>query len=172
MTTADADIEGGHSPFWNFSLQFYARPRVAPACLDLQDNAGVDVNVLFYLFFLAEQGRQLDRSDVARIDAAVLPWRERVVKPLRTLRRDLKNGMAPSDAGATAALRTDVKRIELEAEHIEQQTLERLVAASTIGRPASSRAAAARANLAAYGDFLGGMPAGPTKILLEIFEGA
>jgi uncharacterized protein (TIGR02444 family) len=172
MTTAHSDIEDGHSAFWNFSLGFYALPRVAPACLDLQDNAGVDVNVLFYLLFLAQQGRQLERSDIARIDAAVLAWRDRVVRPLRTLRRDLKNGMAPSAAEATAALRTDVKRIELEAEHIEQQMLERLVAASTIGRPASSRAAAARANLAAYGEFLGGLPAAPAKILLEIFDGA
>lgn len=157
------------SPFWEFSLRFYARPRIAPACLELQDRAGVDVNVMFYLLFLAQQGRQLDRGEVARIDATVIAWRDQVVQPLRTLRRRLKSGIAPSDLEATATLRTEVKRIELEAERIEQQTLERLVPASTIGTPAPSRAAAARANLAAYGELLGGLPAGPAKILLEIF---
>jgi uncharacterized protein (TIGR02444 family) len=169
MNTTNSDMEGGHSPFWNFSLNFYSRPRVAPACLDLQDNGGVDVNVLFYLLFLAQQGRQLDRNDVARIDAMALAWRDRVVRPLRTLRRDLKYRIAPSNVEATAALRTDVKRIELEAERIEQHMLERLIPASTIGTQAPSPDEAARANIDVYGKFLGGLPAAPVKLLLEIF---
>jgi uncharacterized protein (TIGR02444 family) len=162
-------MTGGHSPFWNFSLEFYSRPHVAPACLELQDNAGVDVNVLLYLLFLAQQGRQLDCSDVARIDATVLTWRDRAVKPLRTLRRDLKSRLAQSDAGAIAALRTEVKRIELEAERIEQQMLERRVPASTMGTQAPSPDTAARANIDAYSRFLGELPAAPVKLLLEIF---
>ena len=32
------------SPFWLFSLRFYAQEGIAPACLTLQDEAGVDVN--------------------------------------------------------------------------------------------------------------------------------
>lgn len=171
MTTANSDMESRQSPFWNFSLEFYSRPHVAPVCIELQDSAGVDVNVLFYLLFLAQQGRQLDRSDVAHIDATVLSWRDRVVKPLRTLRRDLKNGVAPADVEATAALRTDVKRIELEAERIEQQMLERMVPASTIGTQATSPDEAARANIDAYGKFFGGLPAAPVKLLLDIFAG-
>ena len=170
MTTANSDAQGGHSPFWNFSLEFYSRPHVAPACLKLQDSAGVDVNVLLYLLFLAQQGRRLNRDDVARIDATVLSWREQVVKPLRTLRRNLKNGMAPFDADATGALRSEIKRIELEAERIEQQTIEHLVPASAIGTPMASPATAARDNLAAYGELLGGLPDAPVKLLLEVFS--
>lgn len=157
------------SPFWEFSLRFYARPRAAPACLELQDRAGVDVNVMLYLLFLAHQGRQLDRDNISLIDATVNEWRDQVVKPLRTIRRRLKDGMGPVDLDATAALRTEVKRIELEAERIEQHTLEQLVPASGIGKPASSRATAARENLTAYGKLLGGLPAGPVETLLEIF---
>ena len=133
---------------------------------------GVDVNVLFYLLFLAQQCRQLDRSDVKRIDAAVKAWREQVVQPLRSVRRELKNGIAPIDADAAAALRSDVKRLELDAERIEQYTLERLVPEATVGAPAPSRAAAARANLAAYGEILGSLPAAPAEILLEVFAAA
>ena len=131
MTPATLDMARDRSPFWDFSVRFYARPRVAAACLELQDGAGVDVNVLFYLLFLAQQCRQLDRSDVTRIDAAVKAWREQVVRPLRTVRRELKNGIAPIDVDAAAALRSDVKRIELDAERIEQHTLERLVPEAT-----------------------------------------
>jgi len=169
MTSANTNTTGGQSPFWNFSLEFYARPQVAPACLELQDNAGVDVNVLLYLLFVAQHGRQLSRNDVARINDTVLAWRERVVRPLRTLRRELKNGIAPSDVVAAAALRTDVKRIELEAERIEQEMLERLLFASTIGIQAPSPIEAARANVAAYGEFLGELPAAPVKLLLDVF---
>jgi uncharacterized protein (TIGR02444 family) len=169
MTAATLDTARDRSAFWDFSVRFYARPRVAAACLELQDGAGVDVNVLFYLLFLAQHSRQLDRGDVARIDAAVKTWREHVVLPLRTLRRELKNGITPIDVDASTSLRSDVKRIELAAERIEQHTLERLVPESTVGTPARSHVAAARANLAAYGEFLGSLPAAPAEILLEIF---
>ena len=169
MTTTTSDRESGDSPFWNFSLEFYARPSVARACLELQDHAGVDVNVLLYLLFLAQQSRRLSRADVARIDGIARTWRDRVVQPLRTLRRDLKIGVAPFDVDTTAALRTDVKRIELEAERIEQLALERLVHSSTTGTPATSRDEAARANLDAYGELLGAMPAAPTRLLLQVF---
>jgi hypothetical protein len=50
-------------------------PRCRRACLELLRIAGVDVNVLFYLLFVAQHRRQLDRSDVTRIDAASA-WRD------------------------------------------------------------------------------------------------
>jgi len=172
MTPVTLNMARDRSAFWDFSVHFYAQSRVAAACIALQDDADVDVNVLLYLLFAARHCRQLDRSDVTRIDAAVKAWREQVVQPLRSVRRELKNGIAPVDTEAAAALRNDVKRIELEAERVEQHTLERLVPAATLGTPASSRAAAARVNLAAYGEFLGDLPAAPAEILLEIFAAA
>jgi uncharacterized protein (TIGR02444 family) len=82
------------SPFWRFSLRFYARTKVSAACLALQDEAGVDVNLLLFLLFLAEHQRSVVVDDIARLDASVSPWREQVVKRLRDLRRALKPGMA------------------------------------------------------------------------------
>ena len=75
------------SAFWRFSLRFYALPNVAPACLELQDKAGVDVNLMLFLLFLADNNRTLTRDDVARLDAEIAPWREHVVMPLRDLQR-------------------------------------------------------------------------------------
>ena len=54
------------SRFWQFSLDFYARPGVADACLELQDRAGVDVNVLFFVLYLAAQEREVNRNEVGR----------------------------------------------------------------------------------------------------------
>ncbi len=162
-----SDIGNSESAFWQFSLAFYARPAVAGACLELQDKAGADVNILLYLLFLATHGRQLARADVAHIDTLVRAWRQQAVVPLRTLRRALKSGITPFPVTDTETLRSAVKRDELEAEHLEQNLLQRLAPASGVGAQATTRGAAARANLAAYGEFLNGMPAAAVEILLE-----
>src|SRR5689334_18064039 len=105
------------SAFWKFSLRFYAKAGVARACIELQDAAGVDVNLLFLLLFFADCGRSVTRDEVARIDAAIAPWRKEVVHPLRTVRRALKSN--PGVSGAEN-LRGEVKRIELESERLQQ----------------------------------------------------
>jgi uncharacterized protein (TIGR02444 family) len=168
-----ADNESGtarkDSSFWRFSLRFYGLPEVAHACLALQDEAGVDVNLLLYLLFLAESRRTLSRDEIASLDHAIAPWRDEVVKPLRALRRRLKSGVAdiPHDTGET--FRNLVKRIELEAERIEQQRLEQFGLQAT---EAPSREAAARANMGAYGAYLGGLPEKPAAIVLAAFIAA
>ena len=113
MAESSAAAAGSQSAFWQFSLAFYARPRVADACLELQDNAGVDVNVMFYLLFIATHQRQVSRDEVARIDALASAWRDHAVLPLRTLRRKLKTGVEPLPVKDTESLRSAVKRLEL-----------------------------------------------------------
>ena len=65
----------GASPFWRFSLDYYARPGVAEACLQLQDAACVDVNVLLFLIWRAMAGESLPVEAVRSIDGAVREWR-------------------------------------------------------------------------------------------------
>ena len=160
----DADPSSRDSAFWRFSLRFYALPDVAPACLALQDEANVDVNLMLFLLFLAENGRAITRDDVARLDESIAPWRTGVVEPLRAIRRRLKSGIGemPSEG-----LRNMVKKIELEAERLEQGRLEK--SASTLGKPAA-RTDAARANLAAYETYLGRLPHAPKALILKAFS--
>jgi uncharacterized protein (TIGR02444 family) len=155
------------SAFWRFSLRFYALPHVAPACLALQDEANVDVNLMLFLLFLAESGRAITRDDVARLDAGIAPWRSEVVEPLRALRRRLKSGIGDVTAATSEGLRNMVKKIELEAERLEQGRLEN--AAPTLGKPAP-RLEAARANLAAYEAYLGPLPDAPKALILKAFS--
>ena len=168
-TARTAAVDDRQSLFWQFSLAFYARPQVAAACLELQDSAGIDVNVMLYLLFLATHNRQIGRDDAARIDTLIARWRDEVVLPLRNMRRALKSGIAPCPVDASEALRSSVKRIELDAERIEQETMERLAAVQSTGTHTTSRIDAARANLDAYGQFLGPLPAAPLKTLLDAF---
>ena len=158
------------SAFWRFSLRFYALPEVGAACIGLQDRCGVDVNVLLYLLFLATQDCAISRDDVARIDAEVHAWREGVVAPLRAVRRRLRTPIGRIDPQTAETLRTNIKRIELEAERIQQATLERIVPAATLRVSAPSRAGAARANLAAYAAHLGGLPDDLLVPLLQAFD--
>lgn len=137
------------SPFWRFSLDFYRRPGVAEACLALQDGDGVDVNLLLFLLWLATAKRRVSAGTVAAVAARAERWREDVVRPLRALRRRLKDGSDLVAAGAAEALRTRIKAVELEAERLQQEALYAL-AAELAAEDGASVAAAARANVAAY----------------------
>jgi uncharacterized protein (TIGR02444 family) len=156
------------SPFWRFSLRFYSRPSVAGACLALQDEAGADINLMLFLLFLAEHKRQVTRDDIARLDGTVRSWRDSVVKPLRALRRVLKIGIGEIPIAVSETFRGQIKRLELESEQIEQHVLEGCVPA-TIGVSAPLRDRTAEANLAAYSDYLGGLPAQALATILAAF---
>ena len=63
---ADQAPERAVSPFWTFSLRIYGQPGVPPACLTLQDEHGVDVNVLLFALYAASCGRQLASYSIRR----------------------------------------------------------------------------------------------------------
>ena len=155
----------GDSAFWRFSLRFYRRPEVSALCLTLQDEYGIDVNCLFFILFLAINGRQLTPGEARRIDAHTRDWRRRVVQPLRAIRRDLKGGIAPMDTQATAALRSAIKRDELHAERLQQETLEQTFLVQSIGT-ATAPGMATAANIAAYSTLTGALPEAAVNALL------
>lgn len=163
-------MHSGDSAFWRFSLRLYSRPEVPPLCLALQDQQQVDVNLLFFILFLATNGRQLTTDAVRDIDTSIRDWRQRVVQPLRAIRRDLKTGIDPVDAQAAEALRSAIKRDELQAERMQQEALEQRFPVDSTGTAAEPRAAAA-ANVAAYAAMMGGLPqASVTALLNALFE--
>jgi uncharacterized protein (TIGR02444 family) len=146
MTDAPASPD---NPFWQFSIRFYRDPEVAAACIALQDEAGVDVNVLLFLLWNATLSRTLAADAVADLDRLTGAWRAAAVVPLRTLRRALKIPPAAVEPGAAEAFRTRIKAVELEAERLQQETMYRLVANLPFARAASPDAAA-RHNVEAY----------------------
>jgi uncharacterized protein (TIGR02444 family) len=138
------------SPFWHFSLGLYRAPGVADACIRLQDEAGVDVNLLFFLLWNASLKRQLTAADVEAVDSRVAGWRQTAVVPLREIRRALKSAAGLIEPGAAELFRTRVKGLELEAERLQQETLFALSQSAVLGKTAASVEMAGRANLAAY----------------------
>ena len=169
MSAPDTKSPQG-SPFWRFSLQFYRQPAVADACIALQEEAGVDVNLLMFLLWQAGKGRKFAAPEVAGLDARIRDWREATVIPLRAVRRDLK---IPPDLVArplAEAFRTRIKAVELEAERLQQEAMYEIALAAPLGLDAASPADAARGNIAAYeATRMATFPNGAVDTLLAAF---
>jgi len=145
-----SDAEPGtETPFWRFSLRFYRQTGVSEACIALQDEYGVDVNLLLFLFFLASDGQLLTAGDVKTLDDKVRDWRNLTIIPIRDTRRKLKDARTLVEPGKQEAFRTKVKAIELDAERLQQEALYSFTQSGPLGARAAP-SAAARANVSAY----------------------
>lgn len=141
--------EAAAARFWDFSVAVYGAPEVATACLALQDAFGVDVNLLLFCCWTAAEGAPpLSGAEIARAAAAIRPWRERAVAPLRGIRRDLKASVTGLDEASRDNFRKRVAALELEAERIAQRLLVAAVPfVADIGRTPAERLAAGAANI-------------------------
>lgn len=129
-----------------YAIRLYGRDGVQAACLSLQDDHGVDVDLaLFAAWAGAALGRRLDGAAWALADAHVSDWRRQVVAPLRATRRAMKL-LTPPPAGAEE-VRSRVKALELDAEFVELAMLEAI--AGGLGAPAVAGPDLAEANLRA-----------------------
>ncbi|MEH6357937.1 MAG: TIGR02444 family protein [Pseudomonadales bacterium] len=104
------------NPFWDFSLQHYAKAPVQEQCLQLQDQVGANVNVVLFTLWLASEKRLFDHGLVLA-HAELLYWHEQVIVPLRQARFGVKQ------SGLSDALYEMVKKSELDAERVEQDIL-------------------------------------------------
>lgn len=112
------------NPLWEYSLAKYALDGVPDLCIELQDECGVDVNILLYAAWLASLGYCMSAQHLSSLQAQVTPWRVRVVMPLRALRRDLH------DLSGADRIRAAVKDLELAAEQQQQDGLYRFYSRS------------------------------------------
>jgi uncharacterized protein (TIGR02444 family) len=150
MSAAEASSQSQGSPFWRFSLGFYRQPGVADACIALQEESGVDVNLLLFLLWHATRARELSEAEVKDLERRIGAWRDMTVIPLRNVRRALKSPPGLVAATTAEAFRTRIKAVELEAERLQQEAMYGLATPSLLGRAAASPVDAARANAAAY----------------------
>ena len=113
------------NPFWDFSVKLYGREGVPPACLRLQDRCNADVNILMYCCWVAQDRALLfDAMAIERIISAVEPWKSSIVEVLRNIRRELKSKTYQGiDVEEQERLRVEIKRIELNAERLQQDAL-------------------------------------------------
>lgn len=121
---------------WPFAVHAYALPGVAAQCLRLQDEHGLDVDVLLAILWQASRRAALDDAALARLLAATAPVHARVLE-LRALRRTLADERAREPRWQEAY--EHLKAAELAAERVELSCLEQALgsAASAIPEPPS-----------------------------------
>ena len=168
MTDTSAPA-GRSNPFWDFSLKIYSSAAVQQACVTLQDESGVDVNVLLYMLWHAYEGRRLGDAEGRAVLDAVERWRADVVVPLRTARRNLKQPPAGFDTSGAESLRSIVKKAELEAERLQQSALHALALPGAV--PGAGVRETAAANASAYADALGRpLASAPLDVMLDAVQ--
>ena len=166
----DTQTPSETTPFWRFSLHFYRHAGVSDACIALQDEQGVDVNLLLFLFWLGDDGRLLSADEVRRLDDTVRDWRNLTIVPIRDTRRRLKGARTIVDPAAQEVFRNKVKAIELDAERLQQAALFAFTRGGPLGRKAEPQAAA-RGNIAAYESVIGARFAkSAVDVLLAAFD--
>ena len=155
---------GDRTAFWIFSVAVYDRPGVREACLRLQDEAGLDVNVLLYCLWRAAHGADLETAELSARLAALEPWMAVAVRPLRSLRRSLK-AAAPALPSDAMRLASDLSALELEAERTAQGLILSAVPEpqGVASGPAPERA---HAHLSLYAGLVGARPAASDLALL------
>jgi hypothetical protein len=108
-----------------------------------------------YLLWLASLKRRLNDTEIERITSTTQDWRERTIKPLRALRRGLKNSQSMPTQTAAERLRQLLKKLELHAEKLQLQCLFESTQPSLPGDHTDDIIEACRSNLQIYNQTLG-----------------
>lgn len=118
MNDRDGTTQAGPTErFGAWSASFYSQPQVAETALALQDRYGADVNLVFLcLWCAAERRRPLTAGEIDMLDATIAGLRATVLRPLRGLRRKMKEE-------GEDELYQALKAAEMEAERASQRRL-------------------------------------------------
>jgi uncharacterized protein (TIGR02444 family) len=104
--------------FWHYTCDFYGRAGVTDTCLTLQDELGLNVNLLLLLCWCEQNGKQLSGEQLEMLVHSVAQWHNEYTKPLRSLRRKLA-----LDDNATVTAKQRIFDVEMELEKTEQRLL-------------------------------------------------
>jgi len=120
-----------HASFWNHSLRVYRLPQVSETCLRLQNEHGLDVNLLLFAHWYGQHHGPLPGELLDALIAFTQPWAREVVRPLRHARSWMKQALAVEQPAVLpqqpcTQLRERIKAVELQSEQMQQQIMEAL----------------------------------------------
>jgi uncharacterized protein (TIGR02444 family) len=167
---ADSKVMDGTAEFWGFSNRVYRMPGVARDCLALQDDHGLDVNMVLFCIWAGLTRGVLGNADLAQASALSATWAGQVVGPLRSIRKWMKpaeNRLSGMERDSVSGLRESIKRNELDAEHLQQLALEALISGNHAGPGAKQGEREALSNVNQYLLNCGVREAAGATILLE-----
>ena len=98
--------------FWRWAVAQYEDAQVRARLLELQESSGLIILEAMFLAWLGHRGQAIGEEDQRRIRAAITPWVEGVVLPLRWQRQ------AWTDMPSMITNRRHLLGLELEAERV------------------------------------------------------
>jgi len=147
-------------PFWDYSLHLYGLPGVEEACLVLQDEFDLDVNIVLLCLWTGTEGPgQLTATEMTECISRGGLWQREVVQRLRYIRRTLKQDGLGATTELVDIFRPRAQRLELEAEHVQQLLLANIVPDAR----GATGSHVAVSNLRAYFDETGLAPEGAAQ---------
>ena len=138
--------------FWNFAVRTYRCEGIPDACLALQDERGADVNVLLFCCWMGATRGEFETESFDRVLEFSHAWADHVVRPLRSVRTWMKiEGCSDPAmlAESCMTLRERIKKVELQAEQLQENVMQSIVDAIpgvTLGVSEQVRAAIANLN--------------------------
>jgi len=136
--------------FWDWSSRHYALDGVEQKLIKLQDEFGLNVNILLWCAWSATAYDEISDLVLRKAIDLTEHWRRDVTGALRTSRRRLSSPPPQVDKTAAYALREKIKAAELDAEKIEQEMLETLARNNLTGIAEPDAQRRARRNIARY----------------------
>ena len=76
--------------FWNFSVKFYSSMNVAEACLALQEEFDLDINLLLFCLWFSRNHGEVNDELLRNVWEFSSEWKIEVVQPLRSVRKWMK----------------------------------------------------------------------------------
>ena len=98
--------------FWRWAVAQYEDAQVRARLLELQESSGLIILEAMFFAWLGHRGQAIGEDDQRRIRAAITPWVEGVVLPLRRQRQ------AWTDMPSMIKNRRHLLGLELEAERV------------------------------------------------------
>ena len=112
---------------WSFSVSIYEKEGVASACLNLQNQCQIDIAMMLAVIFACRHGKFISDESIVELQRLATPWQCKIVKPLRQIRTLLKTGPLPAPNKQTNELRDNIKALELIAEKIQMETMQKWI---------------------------------------------
>lgn len=144
--------------FWDFSVRTYRTEAVPDACLSLQNDHGVDVNMLLYCCWVATVVVEFDDELFDQASQFSAQWADYVVIPLRNARTWMKHTGCITGQMSTddcMQLREEVKTVEFAAEKMQQEFLDSITSVvESSNRSIGQVVTAVAANLRIYFEWM------------------
>ncbi|MGH1470427.1 MAG: TIGR02444 family protein [Cellvibrionaceae bacterium] len=112
MKLKQPDLE---NPLWEFALALYSKPLVEETAIVLQNEYGVNVNILIWMCWLEKEGCRIDEDTIEGAERVIQSLHKDFVLPLRALR---KNPQLRDHSEITSTLKDAIQQAELVAEQV------------------------------------------------------